>query len=206
MPLVQNQVENHRYLSCQLKHGAISALVKELKTRLDRSQLDKETPNNCEDNAACCLFNDVLHIYNRINIAKRQEEKVVGNSLQDNVKDVLDGVMEYEPCETLPDMDNHLFDDEPEDDEADNDVQDLSTTDSNKQLVKPCLMDLTRTGWEELNKLNVQEVRQHAKDCLVQKCDMTKYIMMQVIEMKSSSMPISIYEENVTVEQATWLS
>jgi hypothetical protein len=39
--------------------------------------------------------------------------------------------MEYEPCDTLPDMDNHVFDDEPEDDEADDDNQDLLITDSN---------------------------------------------------------------------------
>ncbi len=49
--------------------------------------------------------------------------------------------MEYEPCETLPDMDNHVFDDEPEDDEADDDDQFLLRTDSNVQPVKPCLMD-----------------------------------------------------------------
>jgi hypothetical protein len=51
------------------------------------------------------------------------------------VKDLLDEVMEYEPCETLPDTDNHVFDDEPEDDEADDDNQDLFRTDSNVQPV-----------------------------------------------------------------------
>ena len=65
-------------------------------------------------------------------------------------------------------------------------------------------MDLTRTGWDELAKLNLQEVRQHAKDPLVRKRDTTKYIMMQVMEMKSSSMSISICEENITAEQAMW--
>jgi hypothetical protein len=181
-------------------------LEKELKTKLDRSQSDKETWINYEEDAASFLFNGVLHIYNHINVSKRQEEEVVGNSLPNNVKDVLDEVMEYEPCETLPDMDNHVFDDEPEDDEADNDNQYLLRTDSNLQPVKPCLMDLTRTGWDELAKLNVQEVRQHAKYPLVRKRDMMKYIMMQVMEMKSSLRSISICEENVTAEQATWLS
>jgi hypothetical protein len=78
--------------------------------------------------------------------------------------------------------------------------------DSNVQPVKPCLMDLTQTGWDEFAKLNVQEVRQHAKDCLVWKCDTKKYIMRQVMEMKSSLRSISICEENVTAEQAMWLS
>jgi hypothetical protein len=81
MPLVQNHVENHHYMSRQLKHGVISALEKELKTKLDRSQLDKEIQINCEDDAASHLFNGVLHICNRINVAKRQEEEVLGSSL-----------------------------------------------------------------------------------------------------------------------------
>jgi hypothetical protein len=81
--------------------------------------------------------------------------------------DSINEVMENEPCETLTDMDNHVFDDEPEDDEADNDDQDLLRTDSNVQPVQPCLMDFKRTGWDKLPKLNVQEIRQHAKDCLV---------------------------------------
>jgi hypothetical protein len=67
-------------------------------------------------------------------------------------------------------------------------------------------MDLTRTGWDELAKLNLQEVRQHAKDPLVRKRDTTKYIMMQVMEIKSCSKSISICEENVTAAQATWSS
>jgi hypothetical protein len=122
------------------------------------------------------------------------------------MKDVLDEVMEYDRFEILPDKDNHVFKDEPEDDEADNDNQDLLRTDSNVQQVKPCLMDLTRTGWDDLAKLKVQVVGQHAKDCLVRKCDTMKYIMMQVIETKSSTRSISICEENVTAEQATWSS
>jgi hypothetical protein len=54
--------------------------------------------------------------------------------------------------------------------------------DSNVQPVKPCLIDLTWTGWDDLAKLNVQGVRQHAKDHLGWKCDTMKYIMMQVME------------------------
>ncbi len=88
-------MENHRYLSRQLKHGVILALEKELKTKLDRSQLDKETWINHEDNDTCCLFNGVLCIYNCINVAKREEEEVVGSRLPDNMNDVLDEVMEH---------------------------------------------------------------------------------------------------------------
>ncbi len=51
----------------------------------------------------------------------------------------------------------------------------------------------------------MQEVRQHAKDHLLQKRD-TKKNMMQVLEMKLSSRSISICEENVTAGQAMWSS
>ncbi len=99
-----------------------------------------------------------------------------------------------------------MFDDEPENDEADDDNQYLLRTDRHVQPVKLCLIDLTQTGWDKLAKLNVQEVRQHTKKCLVKKRDTTKCIMMQVMEMKSSLMSISICEENVTAEQAMWSS
>ncbi len=108
MPLIQNNWENHHYLSCQLKHGVISALEKELKAKFDRSQLDKETWINCKDDTASHLFNAVFHIYHCMNVAKRQEEEVVGSSLPNNMKDVLEEVMEHEPCEILPDIYNHI--------------------------------------------------------------------------------------------------
>ncbi len=56
-------------------------LEKELKTKLDSSQLDKETWINCEDEAASCLFNGVLHMYNRINIAKKSRAESGGKQL-----------------------------------------------------------------------------------------------------------------------------
>ncbi len=114
--------------------------------------------------------------------------------------------MEYKPSEIVPNMNNHVFDDDADDDEAeDNDGDLLLRTDTNILPVKPCLMDLMRTGWDELAKVKVSKVQQHAKDHVVQKHDAMKYIMLQVIEMKSSTRLISICEENMTVEEATWL-
>jgi hypothetical protein len=166
----------------KLQHGTIAALEKKLTTKLDRTRLDKETRINWDDDAASHLFNGVHHIYNRINVAKSREVEVGGRSLPNNIKDVLDEVMEYEPSEIGPNMNDHLFDDDADDDEADDDDGDLLLrTDTNILPVKPCLMDLTRTGWDELAKVKVSEVRQHAKDRVVRKRDTMKYIMLQVI-------------------------
>jgi hypothetical protein len=49
----------------------------------------------------------------------------VPNSLPDNMKDVLDKVMDYEPSRNVPSMNDHIFDDELEEDAADNDDQDI---------------------------------------------------------------------------------
>jgi hypothetical protein len=67
-------------------------------------------------------------------------------------------------------------------------------------------MDLTWTEWDDLAKLNVRGVRQNTKDHLVCKRDTMNYIMMQVMEMKSSMRSISICEENISVEHAMWSS
>ncbi len=71
-------------------------LEKKLRTRLDRSHLDKESQINHEDDSASHLFKGVHHIYNRINIAKSCEQEVDGNSLLGKITDILDKVMEYE--------------------------------------------------------------------------------------------------------------
>jgi hypothetical protein len=53
----------------------------------------------------------------------------VGNSIPDNMKDVLDKVMDYEPSRNTPNMNDHIFDDEQEEDDADNDEQDMMQID-----------------------------------------------------------------------------
>ncbi len=56
--------DSHQYLDCKLEHGTISALEKQLTTKLHRTRLEKETRINREDDAASRLFNGVHHIYN----------------------------------------------------------------------------------------------------------------------------------------------
>jgi hypothetical protein len=100
-------------------------------------------------------------------------------------------------------MDDHIFDDEYEDDDADENESDIRN-ELPILSTKPCLLNLTKIGWEELDKVNVREVRHHATDRIVRKRDTMKYILMQVMEMKSSTRAVSVCEENPRAEFPPW--
>jgi hypothetical protein len=118
--------DSHRYLDHTLKHGTISGLEKQLTTKLDRTWLERETRINRENDAASQLFNSVYHIYNQINIAKKQEQEVVGHhGVLEDIVDILDEVMDYKSNDRIPNMDNHVFDDEYEDHDADYNEADM---------------------------------------------------------------------------------
>ncbi len=71
------------------------------------------------------LFNGVHHIYNQINVTKNQEQELVGPGNQDNIVDVLNEVMDYESNDTLPNIDDHVFHDENEGNDTDEDEADM---------------------------------------------------------------------------------
>jgi hypothetical protein len=180
--------DNEQNFKRKLQPGAIAALENQLKTKLNRKQLDQETRINSEDGAANCLFNGVVHIYNRINQLTNREENVGGGTLLDNVKDVLDKVMEYEPSENVPDINDLVFDeDNNEDKDDDNDDEVITGLEVVTVQSRLFLSDLQGLGWATIDKVKVNEVRQHAKDRLSRKRDMMKYIVLQVIDMKSIS-------------------
>jgi hypothetical protein len=149
------------------------------------------------------LFNGVHHIYNRINVAKDQEQETAGPGGNDDIVDVLDEVMDHEANNVLPNMDDHVFDDEYEDDDTDKNESDIRN-ELPILSTKPCLLNLTKIGWEELEKVNVREVCKHATDRIVWKCDTMKYIMMQIIEMKSGSRSVFVCKENPCAEHPPW--
>ena len=62
-----------------------------------------------------------MHIYNRINQLTNREVNIGGGTLPENVKDVLDEVMEYKPSENVPDKNDHVFYGSNEDKDDDND-------------------------------------------------------------------------------------
>lgn len=91
---------------------------------------------------------------------------LVGNSIPDNMTDVLDEVMDYEPTSNVPDMNDHVFDDESDDGDAADDERDIVHIEGLVQTVKPCLLDLSQTGWEVFKNANEKEVRKHAMEQL----------------------------------------
>ena len=110
--------------------------------------------------------------------------------------------MEYEPSGVVPDINDHVFDSD--DDEADDDDESVTRLELDTEQTKVCLIDLQEVSWEAIDKLKVKEVRQHAKDRLARKSEMMKYIMLQVIDMKSISGEISICDEKADAEEAIW--
>ncbi len=144
------------------------------------------------------------HIYNRINLAKSREQEVVGSSIPENMKDVLDKVMDYEPTGIIPYMSEHRSDNNELDDKGamEEDEQDVGFR--SVQLIKPCLLDLSRTGWDELEKANVKEIRKQTLDYLNWKRDTMKYIIGQVIEIKTNTRLVGICEENTMGETLMW--
>jgi hypothetical protein len=191
------------YLDHKLELRSIAALEKQLTTRLDRLRLDKESRKYCDDDSASHLSHEVHHVYNCINIAKSCDQEVDGNSPQDKITVVLDKVMDYKSSDVIPNMDGHAFDKESEDNKADNDEGDIQINRADASM-RPCLLDLTRTGWNALENLKVREVRQYHTNCMQQKRDTMKYILMQVVEMKTTMWAISICEENPMAEISTW--
>jgi hypothetical protein len=107
--------------------------------------------------------------------------------------------MEYEPSDNVPDINNHVFDDNTDNDEAEDDDGDIvpGTDSPNNVKSKPCLMDWRKFGWEEIDKMKLKEVRKHGKERQCRKRYTMKYIMQQVIDMKSSTGSISICEEHL---------
>ena len=129
---------------------------------------------------------------------------VGGGTLPDNVKDVLDEVMEYKPSENVPDINDHVFNDNNEDKVDDNDDEVITGLEVVTVQTRLCLSDFQGLGWAAIDKVKVKEVRQHAKDRLSRKSDMMKYIVLQVINMKTISGDISVCEEKGVEVEPIW--
>jgi hypothetical protein len=97
--------------------------------------------------------------------------------------------MGYNSSDVLLNMDKHVFDDEFEDDVEDDDNVNSGTNIGTK---RQCLLNLASEGWPEVDSLKVKEVQQHASNRIKWKRDVTKYIMTQVMEMKTNTRTIDI--------------
>jgi hypothetical protein len=94
-----------------LETGSMMTLQPLIKTKLDRKKLDKEILFIQHEDSAGVLLNGVNHTYGRINVSKEQERLINKDQLMlhENVNDVIDEVIEYEPEMLVPNIDNHVF-------------------------------------------------------------------------------------------------
>ncbi len=77
-------------------------------------------------------------------------------------------------------MNEHSFSSDIDEDKEDKDDDDLPFRTESKL----CIMDLSKCGWEDINKVNVKEVQKTTKERHDCQWDITKYITMKVIRMK----------------------
>jgi hypothetical protein len=125
----------------------------------------------------------------------------VDSNIHNNIKDIMDEAMEYKPSkDIIPNMNEHSFSGDVDEDEGDDDDDDVPF----QTELKLCIMDLSKYGWEDIDKVVVKKVRKTTKDRNEHQRDITKYITMTVIGMKQTSGSISICEDNVNSEDAVW--
>ncbi len=117
--------------------------------------------------------------------------------------------MEYEPKSLVPNIDDHVFtneegiDDNGADDE--NEEQDLSV-DVGGEMVRPCLMDLVKVGWDKLGEMNVKKIRMVAGERSRRKRTTAQYIIGRVSSMKGEIMANNIPLEKEDVVYSEWVS
>lgn len=80
-------------------------------------------------------------------------------------------------------MNEHSFISDIDEDKGDEDDDNVPFQTESKL----CIMDLSKYGWEDIDKVNVIEVRKTAKKRYDCQRDVTKYITMNVIGMKKKS-------------------
>ena len=79
-------------------------------------------------------------------------------------------------------MNEHSFSSEVDEDEGDEDNDNLPLGTESKL----CIMDLSKCGWEDIDKVNVKELQKTTKERHDCQQDITKYITMKVIGMKKT--------------------
>ena len=194
-------------LGQKLRDGYMMTLQGNIKTKLDRKRLEREMTYIQHEDSAGILLNGVNHIYGRIAFHRERERQSNLEQLPENLHDIIDEVMEYEPKLLVPNIDDHIFSDEEgiDDNGADDEEQDLAV-DVGGEMVRPCLMDLVKVGWDKLREINVKKIRMAADERSHRKRTTTQYIIGRVATMKQDLMANSIPPEKEDVEYAEWVS
>ena len=176
-------------------------------TKLDRKKLDQEKTFIQHVDSADILLNGVNHIYGQISVSRERERTNNNDNVPEEINDVIDEVMEYEPEILVPNIDDHVFTNEDgvNDDGRDDKEQEM-TMEIGGLRTRPCLMDLVLVGWNKLKEMNVKKIRMVADERVQRKRTTTKYIMDRVKSMKQNLMLASIPVEQENVDESEWVS
>jgi hypothetical protein len=190
-----------------LEQGFMMTLGGLITTKLDRKKLDWETTFIQHEDSAGLLLNGVNHIYGRISVSRERERSSNNDKVPEGINDVIDEIMEYEPKILIPDIDDHVFNNEDgiDDDGDDNEEQEM-TMEISGVMTRPCLMDLVKVGWNNLKEMNVNKIRMVADERTQRKRTTTNYIVDQVKTMKEDMMSASIPVEQADVEESEWVT
>jgi hypothetical protein len=121
----------------------------------------------------------------------------------------IDEVLEYEPENLVPNIDDHIFGtnkadaDDVFDDDDDETVINLG---ERVQLTRLFLIDLVDSGWKKRIKMNVWKVRIVPDKWLLRKRKTTQYIMHRVAAMKEEMIATTIPLELDEVEEGVWVT
>ena len=116
--------------------------------------------------------------------------------------------MDFDSNDDAVNMDDHVFDEDYEDDANENDDnEDAGKNDDNEfgKDAQLCLLNIFNLGWTKIDKSKVKEVRQHTCERCTWKRDVTKYIMKQVMDMKSKMNTMVVCSESQSAEVSLWL-
>ena len=120
----------------------MNTLQRHITTKLDRKTLEREISYIQHEDSAGILLNGVNHIYARITFNCEWEQQSNLEGSPEDVHDVINEVMEYEPKLLIPNIDNHVFStDEGIDDNGANDEEQELSVNVGGVIVRPCLMD-----------------------------------------------------------------
>jgi hypothetical protein len=78
--------------------------------------------------------------------------------------------MEYKNQTLVPNIDDHLFDDNDKDnynildDNVNIDTIDVLTNSEGSLELRPCMMDLVNEGWKKLDKMNLRKLQKVAEE------------------------------------------
>jgi len=129
-------------------------------TKLDRKKPHQERMFIQHEDLAGILLNGVNHIYTQISVSREQDWSSNNDKVPEGINNVIDEIMEYEPKVLVTDIDDHMFSNEDgiDDDGTDNDEQEM-TMEIGGVMIRPCLMDLVKVGWNKLKEMNVNKIR-----------------------------------------------